>query len=102
MAHEMTSLIPRGKRFSAVSTARDTRRDPAVAIKVLPAQVTADPGPRERFDRGRRRRVSSGLSSKMPPHRSPSGKNSRSPRTIMRSQPALPKIQTNVGGARAI
>jgi hypothetical protein len=46
MAHEITSLIPRGGRFSAVSTACDTRRDRAVAIKVLPVQVTADPGPR--------------------------------------------------------
>jgi len=97
MAYGITPLIPRGRRFSAVSTARDTRRNRSVAIKVLRAQVTADPGPRgtlhdvghqdgidflvmeypegqkrgERHSMERRRRASSEPSSTMPPHRSP-------------------------------
>ena len=48
--YEIVGTIGAGG-MGEVYKARDTRLDRTVAIKVLPAQLTADPDARERFDR---------------------------------------------------
>jgi eukaryotic-like serine/threonine-protein kinase len=48
--YEIQSVIGAGG-MGEVYRARDTRLDRIVAIKVLPAQLAADPQFRERFDR---------------------------------------------------
>ena len=48
--YEITAAIGAGG-MGEVYSATDTRLDPTVAIKVLPAELAADPERRERFER---------------------------------------------------
>ena len=52
--YEVVSLVGAGG-MGEVYKAKDTRLDRTVAIKILPADLVADPQFRERFDREARR-----------------------------------------------